>query len=522
MPALVGVPTNVTIASGDRSVLLGWSLVSGAQGYRIEWESDHELLVPVATGVLDHTGLTNNRIYNYVTSGNGPADVFAVPKAPPSGAPIDVTVTPGAFDNALSWAEVAGAAEYRIYWDYRPGVTTTTRRIDAGNRTSYLHQNLEAGASYHYTVTAVSATGKESAASPEVGGRAGAATGVSVTAGNGYAKLMGLSAGSSVTFTTSSTFSASADPGFPITFAELANGQRYTFRVTPRFAQGLGRPSTPVSATIKPPSTSAPQRVTLTAGRGVNHLRWNRVTGATVYTVTWSPADSNGTSTAAVRDPGPYETPRFRHLLPTPTCTLTVDRCPTYTYSVSADVPNPDPPVEVAAVSIDLRPFPPLVTDNPFVILTGLKPAGSLVTLNDVTIVAPSRDTAWEYTIDLELQSGPLRLVAVDEEGRTSAEAIYQMTLDREAPAPPTNVTMSCSPTTSGRRITLTGSKAVDSAIFMILEPLAENRLLVSLDQNTAWTAVVDVAADTDSITVAAGDAAGNLSSGTLATCPVN
>ncbi|MEO6665611.1 MAG: fibronectin type III domain-containing protein, partial [Nitrospiria bacterium] len=395
MPALVGVPTNVTIVPGDQSAMLGWSLVSGASGYRIEWESDPKPLTSDAIGVLDHGGLKNNLIYNYVTSGNV-ADVFAVPKSPPSGAPTWVTVTPGVEDNtlSLSWAGVTGAAEYRIYWNDTAGVTTTTRRIDAGGATSYLHQNLEAGASYHYTVTAISTTGKESAASPEAGGRAGAATGVSVTAGNGYAKITGLPAEPRVTFTTSSIFNESANPVFPLTFAELAAGQRYTFRVTPRFAQGLGRPSAPVSATITPPSTSVPQDVTLTAGRGVNHLRWNRVTSATAYTVTWSPTDPNGTHTATVPDPGLYETPRFRHLLPTPTCTLTVDHCPTYTYSVSANVSNSAPPVEVAAVSIDLRPFPPLVTKNRFVILTGLKPAGSLVKLHDVIIVSPSRDTA--------------------------------------------------------------------------------------------------------------------------------
>ena len=178
-PVLVGVPTNVTLTAEDRAVTIGWNLVSGADVYRIEWETaptppedmpgagsvTHGETSPLANGIL-HT-------YTVIRADGSAVVVSAIPSAA-SGAPTGVSVTPGPDNNALSWDPVAGATAYRVYWSFTAGVTPFNgARIDAGTATAYSHAGLEAGADYHYVVTAVSSTGVESAASAEAGGRPG-------------------------------------------------------------------------------------------------------------------------------------------------------------------------------------------------------------------------------------------------------------------------------------------------------------------------------------------------------------
>ncbi len=524
-PVLVGVPTNVTLTAEDRAVAIEWNLVSGADPYRIEWETDptppedtpgagsvtHGETAPLANGIL--------YTYTVVRADGSSVVVSAIPSAA-SGAPTGVSVTPGPGDNTLSWNPVTGATAYRVYWRFAAGVTPFSgTRIDAGAATAYVHAGLEAGADYHYVVTAVSSTGVESAASAGVGGRPGPTGTVSVTAGDRRVTVSWTDAAApTITYTKSLALYVGSPFFFPYRITGLENGWRYGFRVTPRFTPGDGRPSTRVYATPAASVAGVPQSVTITAGRDENTITWSPVLGATSYDVRWGelPDESAPVTGAAFRHPG------------LATC-LAAPTCPEYSYTVTVSGSS-TLSAEVGAVSIPFQPFPPLVTNATRVILAGLKPAGTSIALNGVEIVPRNRDTGWEYPVTLPSEGlNALAFVAIDDAGRMSAAASYQIMRDTYPPAPPGNITASCTVSTTGPpRVTFTGTKESDTAIVSI-DPANFERLLVGTDDKTTWTAtaemswgVTDSTSGVTTFTMVAKDIAGNASPTVTATatCP--
>ncbi len=526
-PVLVGVPTNVTVTAEDQAVAIAWNLVSGADSYRIEWETDPKpLAIAQGTGVVTHgetAPLANGILHTYtVTRADGTSVVVSAIPSPASGAPTGVSVTPGPDANALSWQSVAGATAYRIYWSFTAGVTTFGGSlIDAGAVTTYVHAGLEAGADYHYVVTAVSSKGVESAVSAEVGGRPGQAATVTVTAGDRRVTVSWTdTADPTITYTTSLALFMGYPFFFPYPITALENGTRYGFRVTPRFAQGDGRPSTRVYATPAASVADVPHGVTIIAGRGEHTITWTPVLGATSYDVRWELLDNGTSSTGSTTVTGAA----FRHA-GLNTCFAADPACPAYSYTVYAVTASSTmgPSAEVGAVSIPFQPFPPLVTNATRVILAGLKPAGTSIALNGIEIVPRNRDTGWEYPAEL-LSEGlnTLAFVAIDDAGHVSAAASYQITRDTYPPAPPGNITASCVASTVGPpRATFTGTKAAFTAI-VALEPGNLERLLVGTDDTTDWTASLDASSGATDFTFIAKDIAGNASPSVTVTvtCP--
>ncbi len=510
-PVLVGVPTNVTVTAGDRAVAIAWNLVSGADGYLIEWETDPKPLEDApGTGSVTHgetAPLANGILHTYtVTRADGfDVVVSAIPSAV-SGAPTGVSVTPGLDRNALSWQSVAGATAYRVYWGFTAGVTPTGgTRIEVGSDTAYLHTGLEAGVDYHYAVTAVSAKGEESPVSAEVGGRPGppSAT-VTVTAGDRRVTVSWTDAvaPTTITYTTSLTLFMGYPFFFPYPITALENGTRYGFRVTPMFTQGDGRPSTRVYATPAASVADVPHSVTIIAGRGENTITWTPVLGATSYVVAW-----DGTSAGSATVTGTA----FRHvgLL---TCLAADPGCPAYSYTVAVSGGGA-PSTTVGAVSIPFQPFPPLITNATRMILAGLKPAGTSIALNGKEIVPRSHETGWESPVDLLEGLNALAFVAIDDAGHVSAAASYQIMRDTYPPADPAITTASCAASTVGPpRATFTGTKESDTAIVSI-DPANFERLLVGTDDKTTWTATVDASSGVVDFTFIAKDIAGNASS---------
>ena len=523
-PVLVGVPTNVTVTAEDRAVTIGWNLVSGVDSYRIEWETDAARLTDASgPGSVTHAPLANGILHRYTVTRTDDTSVVvsAIPSAA-SGAPTGVSVTPGPDGNALFWQSVAGAT-YRVYWSFTAGVTPFNgTRIEVGAATAYVHTGLEAGADYHYVVTAVSSTGVESAASAGVGGQPGQTAAVSVTAGDRLVTVRWTDAITAIDYTTSLALSA----GSPSRISSLENGTRYGVRVTPRFPQGRGRPSARVYATPAAPDANVPQGVTIIAGRGENTITWTPVLGATSYVVRWELLD-NGSPTSGVFSA--VTGTAFRHvgLL---TCLAADPGCPEYSYTVTASSSSTRS-ATVGAVSIPLQPFAPLITNTTPVILAGLKPTGTSIvpTLNNEVknrIVSPSRDTGWEYPAELSQGPNLLSFVAIDDAGHVSAAASYQIRLDKTAPAKPGITAASCTVSTTGPpRVTFTGTKTTEeSTAILMLEPGNFERLLVGADDKTTWTATVDASLGDVDFTFIAKDIAGNASPlppvTTTVTCP--
>lgn len=517
-PVLVGVPTNVTLTAEDRAVAIGWNLVSGADSYRIDWETDAtDLTVTPGTTSVTHgetAPLANGILYTYtvVRADSSAVVVSAIPSAA-SGAPTGVSVTPGPDGNALSWQSVAGAT-YRVYWRFAAGVTPFSgTRIEVGADTAYVHAGLEPGADYHYVVTAVSSTGVESAASAEVGGRPGPTGTVSVSAGDRRVTVSWTDdADPSITYTKSLALYVGSPFFFPYRIPALENGTRYGFRVTPQFTQGDGRPSTRVYATPAASVAGVPQGVRITAGRGDNTITWTPLLGAAGYVVSWWSLNTGEPSTGSATVTGTA----FRHP-GLATCLTEAPTCPAYSYTVAVSGGSTSS-TEVGAVSIPFQPFPPLITNATRVILAGLKPTGASLslTLNNVVkdnIVSPSRDTGWEYPVTLPSEGfNALAFVAIDDAGRMSAAASHQIMRDTLPPAEPAITPMACAASTTGPpRATFTGTKELDTAIISI-DPANFERVVVGADDKTGWTATLDASLGDVNFTFIAKDIAGNAS----------
>jgi hypothetical protein len=77
-----------------------------------------------------------------------------------------VAATPASVSATISWAPVAGATSYNLYWSTTSGVTRASGTRIAGVASPYTHSGLSNGTTYYYVVTAVNANG-ESAASAQ-------------------------------------------------------------------------------------------------------------------------------------------------------------------------------------------------------------------------------------------------------------------------------------------------------------------------------------------------------------------
>jgi hypothetical protein len=524
------MPANVTVSVKDASADLLWDLVNGAQSYRVEWVSDPELLAGSASGAVGHGALTNGLRYIYtIGTGAQPSVLSAVPVAADSTTPSQVSVSAGLGDITLSWSAVAGATAYRMYWSYSPNVTPATgTRIDIdGSQTTYTHSSLDPGTHYYYVVTAILSDGTQGVVSAEVGARPGQSAAITATASDGRVDLtLPSNVNGSVEVSASRIFDVpflpfptKDDALVPITVDGLKNGTRHAFRVRPVFTGGAGPASTTVYVTPKAPATGVPGSVTLTAGRGVHTLSWATVDVASSYAVTWTGVDEQGQPDS---ETVPVDEPLFRHSQ-LYVCPTIEPSCPPFVYRVRAVIAGAASSSEFApvieALSVDLPPVPPLLTNARSVTLAGVKPSGARVEIKDadgvvVRTVPLDRETAWTVTLPLD---GPddktfiFRLVAIDENGLASTETIYQVTRDTQPPGTFTVEIDACDPaTTSPRKVTLSGSKTSGSAVFRRREPNDPDQQIVDGTVDTTWSSSLQV--EDQTFNVIAKDAAGNSS----------
>jgi hypothetical protein len=402
---------------------------------------------------------------------------------------------------------VTGATEYRIYWSLDPSVGPSNgTRIAGITGTGFNHQGLAAGTDYHYVVTAVSSLSVESVPSPEVGGRPGGSGLVTLTAGDQRVTLDWIDVVTSISYVSSRSSGIGPPFAFPYPVTGLENGVRYTFEVFPSFSRGEGRPSAPVYATLAATTTVSPQGVTLTTGRGKNTLTWSPVGGALGYNVQWNEVGGS----APPNQPVDVDDTVFHHN-GLQMCTTRDASCPTYSYTVTA-VGQTIASATVEAVSIDLHPFPPLITNATPLILTGLKPADSSVRLNGIEIVPLNRNVSWEYSAALVGGANTLNLVAIDADGQTSAVTTYQVTLDAIPPSQPQATTTSCVAAPPGPpRATIAGTKESNTAIFR-READGNEVLVVGSDGQVPWTTTLDASPGPVTFTFFAQDTAGNTS----------
>jgi hypothetical protein len=526
-------------------------LVNGAQSYRVEWQADPLPLpgLDPQAGVYEHSSLSLDVRYRYlVTVGAQATSVSALPrevitetevatdtdtgKATETGSPASVSVAPGLRDNTISWDAVSEATAYRIYWSYLPNVTPLNgTRIDVdGSLSTYTHPQLEPGAHHYYVVTAFNPVTGESRAPVEVGATPGQPAGVVLTASEGQI-ILGWPTGqtAAISVAPSKVDAVAPFPVFPVVLAGLENDRRHAFWIRPLFSTGLGPPSSTLYAVPKAVTSGVPKFVTLETGHEVNKLSWDAVTTATAYDVSWVAQDVDGTPLTGTETVTGTE---FRHA-GLHLCTSPAVSCPIYTYRVRGSQ-STGIAAEVAAQAIDLRPVPPLITNTDYVLVTGLKPAGSLVEINGAVVVPFDYETGWSATLALDGVTDRVfpftfRFVAVNADGLRSTETIYRVTRDLDPPPPLMNVTVTAcdAASASPRRITLSGSngsKESGTSVYRAREPIASDVQIAGATDQTAWSGVIDLDDQPTTISLIAKDAAGNVStppfSVLLSACP--
>lgn len=161
-------PQNVTVTPGNRSAVVKWDAVTGAEKYRVCVYKGEKIqkYVNVANTKTEATvsSLTNGVEYSFgvQTYMNGKyseiTDVNALPKATPkavvvpTASPANISVTEGSKSVTITWDAVAGAEKYRICTYYSNG--TIKKYNFTTTDTTYTVTSLLNGTEYGFWVQA--------------------------------------------------------------------------------------------------------------------------------------------------------------------------------------------------------------------------------------------------------------------------------------------------------------------------------------------------------------------------------
>jgi flagellar biosynthesis protein FliR len=231
--------------------------------------------------------------------GGGGGDESSGSSTPPPAQPSGVTVRAETAQATVSWAAVAGATSYNIYYSTTAGQETTSNGTKVANATSpKVITGLTNGMTYHFIVTAVDASG-ESAASSEVSATPLAnPSGIQVTAGDGQVTVSWTAAAGATSYniyysTAAGQETTASGVKFPNATSPqvitgLTNSTTYYFVVTAVNASGESAASSEVSATPSVAVPAPPSGVTVTATTGQATVSWTAVAGATSYKVYYS------------------------------------------------------------------------------------------------------------------------------------------------------------------------------------------------------------------------------------------
>lgn len=298
-----GVPAGLNAAADDMAVTLTWNAAENADSYNV-----------YVDGVLKESGikaasytvlnLDNGREYSFavsaVSSTNTESAKSDEVKATPHSSYIPAVVPEAptglkaeARDGevVLTWNSAERATFYNVYVNgelKKSGITDTT----------YTVTGLTNGTEYGFAVSAVSSTDNEGAKSDEVKASPAKAevpevtpaapTGLMAAAGDGQAELTWNASENAKSYTVYQDGKAIkiglTDTRFTVT--GLTNGTKYTFTVTAtadkESVQSAAAEVTPAKPSVTLP---APRNLKAAAGDEEVKLTWDKVDGATSYSV---------------------------------------------------------------------------------------------------------------------------------------------------------------------------------------------------------------------------------------------
>jgi hypothetical protein len=317
----IGNIGTVTLTTGESGQLvLNWSTVDGADQYDVYYNTNNSIPTnssqTVSTNTTAISDLTNGTTYYVWVKGkneNGTSNISATVNGVPMAAPtsLAVSVSAGNEQITVSWAEVAGANQYEVY--YSTAITIPNSSVFTVTELNKTITNLINGTTYNFWVKAVNANGT-SGASPMASGKPiGNMETVTLTTGGSGELVINWSTvdgadqyevyyntNNSIPTNPSQTVSTNT-----ATISGLTNGTTYYVWVKPKNANGTGAVSTAVSG--KPMGNVGAVTLT-TGGSGELILNWSTVTGADQYEVYYrtsnsipaSPSQTVSTNTATI------------------------------------------------------------------------------------------------------------------------------------------------------------------------------------------------------------------------------
>jgi titin len=296
--------TGLSIASASRTITVSWDAVPGAEEYRVYYRespgvnnSDSFVSASEGTLTVTLTELTNGQAYYFrVEAGrsNSAAELSAEINATPLSSETDVTIWASTQKATLYWSPIAGAQEYRIYYNNSPGVTNanTYITVSGGSNTEGVVENLSNDIPYYFRLEPRNAGGAGELSdelsavplsipvqlSPQVLNDAVNVRWSEVEAAEGYRIYYDNSPG----VTNRDNYYIAPEPQLNFTaISGLNNGVEYYFRLSALNENAESELSNELVAI----PLAAPSGIELAGGSGKVNVSWGEVSGAANYRV---------------------------------------------------------------------------------------------------------------------------------------------------------------------------------------------------------------------------------------------
>jgi fibronectin type 3 domain-containing protein len=166
---LPAAPTGVSATGGNQQIVVSWSSVSGATGYKVKRATSSSgpytvVATPMITSFTD-TNVSDGTTYFYLVSainsageGADSTQVSAATLPPPPAAPTGLAATAGDQQVALSWNASTGATSYNVKRSTTTGGPYSL--VTSSTATHISDTGLTNGTTYFYVVSASNSSGE--------------------------------------------------------------------------------------------------------------------------------------------------------------------------------------------------------------------------------------------------------------------------------------------------------------------------------------------------------------------------
>jgi len=305
-------PTSISATLRDGSVIVEWSSVSNATGYRI-YRSTNSSSGYTQIGTSTTTSYTDNNInsgtqyyYKVSAQGNGMESSLSPVYASATllSAPTSLRVTINTSSIYVEWSSVTSANGYYIYRSTNS--SSGYSKVGTSSTTSYTDYNASSGTTYYYAVSAYNSSGESPKSSYASAIALSAPTGVTATASNTasniYVEWSSVSGATRYNIYRSTNYSSGyglvgTSTTTSYTDTGLSPGATYYYKISAQNSSGLeSSQSSYVSATTY--TMNAPSNVKAKADAEYCNITitWSSVPNATEYRI-YRSTSSSGTYT---------------------------------------------------------------------------------------------------------------------------------------------------------------------------------------------------------------------------------